>query len=215
MLLQEQLKKYVNAMLSYDSEAKDLRDAKKEFKASFMRETGAGKTELAFLDKAISINKKLETDHEKNDYVTFVEKVADLLARIAPGNENRDNDDGAENEDIEIGKPENVQMSISFNNGPEIETSTDSLHTLVNRLEKAEVEAEANISKLEKDSVKVLNAAKEFNRTGRILGKPDPDSSITSELQKVLLEREAKKNAEWNPPPGPVIPQDKTKVTKK
>lgn len=212
MLLQEQLKKYVNAMLSYDSEAKDLRDAKKEFKASFMRETGAGKTELAFLDKAISINKKLETDHEKNDYVTFVEKVADLLSRIAPGNENRDDDDdGAENEDIEIGKPENVQMSISFNNGAEIETSTDDLKKVVERLEQASVEAEANISKLEKDSIKVLNAAKEFNRTGRILGKPDPDSSIASELQKVLLEREAQKQAAWNPPPGPVIPQGKGK----
>lgn len=140
MLLSEQLKKYVNAILAYDDEVKDIRDSKKEFKASFMNETGATKAELQFLDKAIQINKKLETNHEINDYVTFVEKVAELLARMAPGNEqsNEDNEEAPE-----APNTESAQMEISFNGGEPIKTDLKDLDKVAEKLARPMVKNKA------------------------------------------------------------------------
>jgi hypothetical protein len=162
MLLQDQLTKYVKAMLSYDTDAKDLREAKKDFKASFMKETGAGKDELKFLDKAISIGKKLDTNHEYNDYTTFVEKVFTMLNGLAPGNE------GSDDAECPVPTVEDTQMTISFNGGPEIKTSTS-------------------------DMRRALSAVKEHRAE---------EESIVEKVQKKL-------ESSWNPPPGPIIPEDK------
>ncbi len=185
MLLQDQLTKYVKAMLSYDTDAKDLREAKKDFKASFMKETGAGKDELKFLDKAISIGKKLDTNHEYNDYTTFVEKVFTMLNGLAPGNEGSD--------DAECPEPtvEDTQMTISFNGGPEIKTSTSDLRRALSAAR------EQRGCLLEGD-------AKPFY--------PDPDTQVKGQIveEESIVEKVQKKlESSWNPPPGPIIPEDK------
>ena len=170
MLLQDQLTKYVKAMLSYDTDAKDLREAKKDFKASFMKETGAGKDELKFLDKAISIGKKLDTNHEYNDYTTFVEKVFTMLNGLAPGNE------GSDDAECPVPTVEDTQMTISFNGGPEIKTSTS-------------------------DMRRVLDKVKENHTLLKGIDEQE-EESIVEKVQKKL-------ESSWNPPPGPIIPEDK------
>ncbi len=129
MLLQDQLTEYVKTVMAYDAEAKDVKDAKKEFKASFMARTGAGKAELAFLDKAIQINKKLETDHEINDFMTFVEKVSHLLSRTASETLKNQEDDEP------IGGVENVQMELEIG-GNTVSTDTDTLKKVADKMEK-------------------------------------------------------------------------------
>ena len=132
MLLSDQLKKYVNAMLAYDEEAKDIRDARKSFKLSFMVETGASKGELKILDKAIGIGKKLETSHEVNDFTTFVDKITNMLRKIAPGSENEQDED----DDGECPVPTaDTKMFISVNGGPEIETSVPAVEKVTKQLE--------------------------------------------------------------------------------
>jgi len=193
MLLQDQLTKYVNAMLSYDTDAKDLREAKKDFKASFVKETGAGKDELKFLDKAISIGKKLETNYEYNDYTSFVEKVFNMLNSIAPGNEGSD--------DAECPVPTvDTQMSISFNGGPVIETSTsDMRHAL------AAVKASRGCL-LEGDAKPVFPDFPDVET--QMKSQVANESSIVEKVQRTLLEKDENP---WNPPPAPIIPQGKGK----
>lgn len=140
MLLQDQLTEYVKAVMAYDAEAKDVKDAKKEFKASFMARTGAGKAELAFLDKAIQINKKLETDHEINDFMTFVEKVSQLLSRTASESLNNQEDDEP------MGEQENVQMELEID-GKTISTSTDILKKAANMLAEKEFKMHPPVNK--------------------------------------------------------------------
>ncbi len=91
-MVYEDLKEYVNAWLGYEDEKRQLREAKNDFKDSFMARTGATKQEIQMLEKALSINKKLETDHEITDFVDKVEKIAEFLKKMAPGNENEPNE---------------------------------------------------------------------------------------------------------------------------
>jgi hypothetical protein len=88
MLLTDLLKEYIQAQLGYESEANQLKTAKKDWRAAFMERTGATKSELRMIDSAIKVNMKLDTEFEINEFVENVQKVSDFFNKLAPGNEN-------------------------------------------------------------------------------------------------------------------------------
>lgn len=108
-MLFEDLKDYVNSWLGYEDEKRQLREAKNDFKNSFMARTGATKQEIQMLEKALSINKKLETDHEITDFVDKVEKIAEFLNKIA-----REETCGADEKPVLNHVPEQLEIDASL-----------------------------------------------------------------------------------------------------
>lgn len=87
MLSKELLKEYVQAFLGYEDEARQLKDARKDFRGIFMERNALTKSDLKLLENAIKINMKMDTEFEINMFVDSVQQVSEYFNKTAPGNE--------------------------------------------------------------------------------------------------------------------------------
>lgn len=88
MIDRDILKEYIQAFLGYEDEARQTREARKDFKASFMERNGLTKSEMKMIEGAIKINMKLDTDFEINMFVENVQKVSEYFNNAAGATNN-------------------------------------------------------------------------------------------------------------------------------